>query len=497
MLTLTATSVGAAPVDPVPEASVPVAAIREVGVEGVEHPAGHGRGLLGAGDVLAEHGVLVAAHPGQGVARAQEAGQALGHGHQQPVAALVAEAVVDHLEAVDVEDEEGDGGPVAQGAGQRVLQPVPEQDPVGQVGEAVVEGLAGELDLEPAPLADVADEAVDHPPLVVLGAPDGDLHRELGARPVDCGQLPLGDRRPVGAGQRPPEAVVVGGPVADGDHDLAQAPAEDLAPEPAEHRLRPGVPLEDGAEGVEADEGVVGGLDEAPAVVLGGGGPAPVDHPSQLLGRGHRGEHEVGGRGGGPLAQQVEEGDHLAPGEHGHADGGGQAGLGRRLTDVVARLRAAAGEDPPGEAAGGPGGDADGLGHLAQDPVALGVGQVPGGGGDEGPGAAGEKEVADGPARQPAQVGQDDRSRLLEGGGGGGHRRRPQDHVDRLGVGRLRVGRLRIGIVGRGRRTHGPRMPDSHALAAKLGQSRGVRSRSGGGMSGSFHWMKPLSKTSW
>ncbi len=51
---------------------------------------------------------LVAAEPGQGVARAARLREALGNGLEQLVARVVAEAVVDLLEAVEVDEQDGE-----------------------------------------------------------------------------------------------------------------------------------------------------------------------------------------------------------------------------------------------------------------------------------------------------------------------------------------------------------------------------------------------------
>ena len=64
-------------------------------------------GGLAVGHVLEEEAELVAAEPRHGVARAQRGVQAVAHFHQQLVADRVAERVVDHLEAVEVEEEHG------------------------------------------------------------------------------------------------------------------------------------------------------------------------------------------------------------------------------------------------------------------------------------------------------------------------------------------------------------------------------------------------------
>ncbi len=104
-------------------------------------------GLLLAAQVLAEHHELVAADAGDGVLATHGRGQAAAHRHQQLVAGLVAEAVVDQLEAVEVDEEHGDVG-VVVGLGepvQGVLEAVLRERPVREAGERVVEREAPEL----------------------------------------------------------------------------------------------------------------------------------------------------------------------------------------------------------------------------------------------------------------------------------------------------------------------------------------------------------------
>ena len=98
-----------------------------------------------AEEVFAEHDELVSAEAGDGVARSHRGGEPLGHQDQQPVALVVAEAVVDDLELVDVDEQDGQGAALAVEASQRQGEPVDQQDPVGQAGQRVVEGLVVEL----------------------------------------------------------------------------------------------------------------------------------------------------------------------------------------------------------------------------------------------------------------------------------------------------------------------------------------------------------------
>ena len=76
----------------------------------------------------------------------------------------MAESVVDVLESVEVEEDHGRVGAGAGSATQRVLDPVPEQCPVRESGQRVVEGLVGQLFLGQLAVGDVVqvdDDASD------------------------------------------------------------------------------------------------------------------------------------------------------------------------------------------------------------------------------------------------------------------------------------------------------------------------------------------------
>jgi hypothetical protein len=105
-----------------------------------------------------EHGELVAAEAGEEVAAAQHLAQAMGDLDQEPVALLVAERVVDLLEAIEVDQQQRRERAHALGARERAL-PLPMQGcAVRQVGEPVV----GRLVAQPARGA--RDDAEEHQP---------------------------------------------------------------------------------------------------------------------------------------------------------------------------------------------------------------------------------------------------------------------------------------------------------------------------------------------
>ena len=97
--------------DPAADADADVAALAgdvERLAERRAQPAGGHRRLRLVGDAGAEDRELVAAEARDQVALADRAAQALGDLDQQPVAGLVAEAVVDDLEVVEVEEQHRD-----------------------------------------------------------------------------------------------------------------------------------------------------------------------------------------------------------------------------------------------------------------------------------------------------------------------------------------------------------------------------------------------------
>src|SRR6185437_5385077 len=95
----------------------------------LDHARGHDLGRL-ARAIFDQHGELVAAKPRDRVSLADTGQQTVARGDKRGVARHVAEAVVDDLETVEVQKQDGDGRVRARGTGQRVAEPVGKQRPV-------------------------------------------------------------------------------------------------------------------------------------------------------------------------------------------------------------------------------------------------------------------------------------------------------------------------------------------------------------------------------
>jgi hypothetical protein len=126
--------------------------------------------------LLGQDHELVAAHPcHQVAARRDGALQPLGHRDEQPVADVVAEAVVDALEPVEVQVAQPDEG-IRVGAGERLGQPLGEERAVRQAGERVVQRLVAQPLLQLVPVGDVFDHRHRVPRLPALVAQQRDRH---------------------------------------------------------------------------------------------------------------------------------------------------------------------------------------------------------------------------------------------------------------------------------------------------------------------------------
>ncbi len=115
------------------------------------------RRVLGFGDVIEENNELIAPEPGRGVVGSQASLEPGGDGLEQQIAARMAEGVVDDLETVEVEEQDGAAPFLALCPRQRLIEPVVEQQAVGEPGERVVVGHVIQLRLGPAHGADIGE----------------------------------------------------------------------------------------------------------------------------------------------------------------------------------------------------------------------------------------------------------------------------------------------------------------------------------------------------
>ena len=128
--------------------------------ECVDHPGGDGLRLF-VGDPLEKNYELVAAYPTNRVALAYRCHQASGHLDEQLVPDLVAERVVDLLEAVEIHEQHGKIGPAAALA-HGVADPFQHRGPVHQPGQRVVRRFSGEGGRDAVALGGGRHEPVDH-----------------------------------------------------------------------------------------------------------------------------------------------------------------------------------------------------------------------------------------------------------------------------------------------------------------------------------------------
>jgi hypothetical protein len=137
------------------------AGLGEGGLQGLEYLPRHVDRVLDPAHSGQQQRELVPPEAGDGVVVAQAFAKPLRHVLEQAVAAGVAERVVDHLEAVDVHEQQGQPLAVAARVVDRHLEAVPEEEPVRQAGQGVVEGQVPDLLLRLPAVRDVADDGGD------------------------------------------------------------------------------------------------------------------------------------------------------------------------------------------------------------------------------------------------------------------------------------------------------------------------------------------------
>ena len=166
-------------------------------------PVADGQRVAVALHAVEEDDELVTAEAGDQVVGSQDRADALGDLAEQVVADVVAAGVVDQLEAVDVEEEEGDVGAVPTGPGQCLFEVVEELRPVGQAGERVVQGPVGPSRLDLAAVGHVPGETAELAEVAVFVpfGPQGHLDEDRVPTPAPHGELARPAPLPLDPGQ--------------------------------------------------------------------------------------------------------------------------------------------------------------------------------------------------------------------------------------------------------------------------------------------------------
>ena len=132
--------------------------------------ARHRAGLIFRRQSFREHGEFVAAESRDHVDLAHTGGEPFRDRTQYFIARVVAEAVVDVLEAIQIEEQDGQHFSAALGALQRLVQRLPEQAAVRQLGQFVVVGEEARAFFLLLAFGDVLQHAVHAARRPVLGA---------------------------------------------------------------------------------------------------------------------------------------------------------------------------------------------------------------------------------------------------------------------------------------------------------------------------------------
>ncbi|MNF71292.1 hypothetical protein D3C84_532390 [compost metagenome] len=107
-------------------------------LETVDDPLGQCCGMHQLWTTFSQYGELIAAQPRQRDARAEHGLQAFGHGLEQLVTDRVPEAVIDHLEMIQIDHQQRTAALLDLRRRQCLLGTVGEQQAVGQIGQWIV-----------------------------------------------------------------------------------------------------------------------------------------------------------------------------------------------------------------------------------------------------------------------------------------------------------------------------------------------------------------------
>ena len=138
--------------------------------ERLDHALGEGRHSIAVGRVADHHGELVSAEPAAHLVVARQLLEPLRDLRQQLVADLVAERIVDRLEAVEVDHQECTARAPLLGVPETVLERFGDHQPIGQSGQRIVPRKVGDFLGRFALLRDVGPHSAETDEIALLVA---------------------------------------------------------------------------------------------------------------------------------------------------------------------------------------------------------------------------------------------------------------------------------------------------------------------------------------
>ena len=106
--------------------------------DGFQDVARHAPGVLFPVHILKNHGKFIAAQPRDGIRGAHAARQTIRHDFEQRVPRFMPQGIIDGLKMIQVNKENPDSPAMTLRVGQRLLEPVVKQGPIGQIRQRIV-----------------------------------------------------------------------------------------------------------------------------------------------------------------------------------------------------------------------------------------------------------------------------------------------------------------------------------------------------------------------
>ncbi|MEO5337558.1 MAG: hypothetical protein H7841_11785 [Magnetospirillum sp. WYHS-4] len=171
----------------------------------LDHPLGHGGQLGVVVDLFAEDDEFVTAKPCQCVARPHDADQSFARLNQQLVTDVMAMAIVDQFETIEIDEQQPHQFGRSLAAAQGIGYPVANQSPVRQVRQGIVRRLPSQFLLDLLAFRDILEGRDQDPAILAMNFGNRRLRRKFGpvlAIAGDGTPAPHGDGHVVGV-QKP------------------------------------------------------------------------------------------------------------------------------------------------------------------------------------------------------------------------------------------------------------------------------------------------------